>query len=84
MEDLYLQAVLVKKTVPKALGRLRAQQYIQKPNLTFMTETESDYVFRNLPKRWFRHLETRKINEEIQLVVGYLNDTIRKSDLETV
>ena len=83
MDDLYLQAVIVRKTIPKALARYKAQQFIQNKNNTFSQETETEYRFRNLPKRWFRTLETRKINEDIQLVVGNLHDAIRKTLVET-
>lgn len=74
MEDLYLHAVVVKKPMPLALARLKAQRFIKNKKKTFYRETEDSFRFRNLPKQKFRDFITKKINDEISLVLGHLNE----------
>jgi hypothetical protein len=74
MEDLYLHAVIVKKTMPLALARLRAQKFIKNKNKTFVRETEDSFRFRNLPKGYFKDFVTKQINEDISIVLGHLNE----------
>jgi hypothetical protein len=63
----------VKKTVPLALARYRAKQYLSNKQKTKVFESLEYYEFRNYPKRWFRNLQEKKINEELQLIIGSLN-----------
>ena len=85
MDEVYLQAVLVKKTVPLALARLRAKPYLESYSKKKYFDRETHYEFRNLPKKWFRSTELKNINDEIQLVVGHLNAEIfGASDLASI
>ena len=72
MEKQYLHAVVIKKPMPLALARLKAQRFIRKSRKTYFTETETDYRFRNLPKTYFSDFQTNVIDDEITLVVGHL------------
>ena len=74
MEDLYLHAVIVKKPMPLALARLRAQKYIKNKRKTFFRETEDSFRFRNIAKQNFRDFVSKEINDEITLVLGHLNE----------
>lgn len=73
-EKLYLHAVVVKKPMPLALARLRAQRFIKNKNKTFYRETEDSYRFRNIPKQAFKDFFSKKIDDDITLVLGHLND----------
>lgn len=73
-EKLYLQAVVVKKPISLALARLRAQGFIRNKDKTFYTETDESFRFRNLPKQRFKDFVSKKINDEITLVLGNLNE----------
>lgn len=73
MNEVYLQAVQVKKPISLALARLKAQQYIKNKKKTFVEETEDCFRFRNLPKVYFSSVGLKPINEEISLLVGHLN-----------
>lgn len=86
MEDLYLHAVIVKKNVPLAVARLRAQKIIKNKDKTFFRETEDSYRFRNIPKTFFKDFITKKINEDISIVLGHLNEKglgTRSDDMAT-
>lgn len=72
-EELYLHAVIVKKSMPLALARLKAQKFIKNKRKTFYRETEDSYRFRNIPKQRFKDFITKKINEDITIVLGHLN-----------
>lgn len=74
MEDLYLHAVVVKKPMPLALARLKAQKFIKNKRKTFFRETEDSFRFRNIPKQQFRDFVSKQINDEITLVLGHLNE----------
>jgi hypothetical protein len=83
MEDIYLQEVIVTKTIPLGYARFKAQKYIKNRHKTFVREFDDGFHFRNLPKSSFRDLTLKKINDEITLVVGHLDDKeSRPSDLE--
>lgn len=73
-EPLYLHAVIVTKTMPLALARLKAQNFIKNKRKTYYSETEDSFRFRNIPKQQFRDFITKKINDEISLVLGHLNE----------
>lgn len=73
-ESLYLHAVIVKKPMPLALARLRAQKFIKNKRKTFFRETEDSFRFRNIPKQQFRDFVSKEINDEITLVLGHLNE----------
>lgn len=86
MEQLYLHAVIVKKPMPLALARMKAQKFIKNKKKTFFRETEDSYRFRNIPKQRFKNFITKKINDEISIVLGNLHDKDAKSgkaDMET-
>lgn len=72
-QKLFLHAVIVKKPIPLALARLRAQKFIKNKSKTFFRETEDSFRFRNLPKGHFKDFVSKKINDEITIVVGHLN-----------
>ena len=76
MGDSYIQAILVRKTVPLALARLRAKPYLSSNQKTKVFDRQEYYEFRNYPKKWFTSSEIKNINEEIQLVVGHLDAKI--------
>lgn len=85
-KELYLHAVIVKKPMPLALARLRAQKFIKNKNKTFFRETEDSYRFRNIAKQRFKDFITKQINEDISIVLGHLNDEDSesgKANLET-
>lgn len=82
MENMYLHAVLVKKTTPLALARMRAQKFIRKKSKTFFRETEDAWAFRNLPKNRFKDFVVRKVNDEITIVVGHLKDEVQPEPIE--
>lgn len=83
MEDLYLHAVIVKKPISVALARLKAQKFIRNKKKTFFRETEDSLRFRNLPKGYFKDFITKKINDEISIVLGHLNEKgLRSVDME--
>lgn len=84
MEDLYLHAVIVKKPMPLALARLKAQKFIKNKRKTFFRETEDSFRFRNIPKQQFRDFVSKEINDEITLVLGHLNEKgLGSSHLDT-
>lgn len=84
MEDLFLHAVVVKKPTSLALARLKAQQFIKDKSKTYYRETEDSFRFRNIPKGHFKDYVTKKINDEITLVLGHLNAKgLGKTDMET-
>lgn len=84
MEDLYLHAVIVKKPISLALARLKAQKFINNKQKTFFRETEDSFRFRNIPKQNFKDFITKKINEDISIVLGHLNDKgLGQIDMET-
>ena len=74
MEDLYLHAVVVKKPIPLALARLKAQSFIKNKRKTFVRETEDSFRFRNIAKGFFKDFVTKKINDDISIVLGHLNE----------
>jgi hypothetical protein len=74
MEKLYLHAVVVNKPMPLALARLKAQRFIRNSRKIFFRETEDSYRFRNLPKGFFKDFVSKKIDEEITLVMGHLKE----------
>lgn len=83
-EKLYLHAVVVKKSMPLALARLRAQEFIKNKKKTFYRDTEDSFRFRNIPKQSFKDFYSKKINDEITLVLGHLNaKAIGEVDMET-
>jgi len=73
-EKLYLHAVIVKKPISLALARLRAQEFIRNKDKTFYTETGDTFRFRNIPKQSFKDFVSKKINDEITLVLGNLSE----------
>lgn len=73
-EELYLHAVIVKKPMLLGLARKKAQEFIKNRDRRFYRETEDSYRFRNLPKEHFKDFRTLKINNEITLVLGHLNE----------
>jgi len=73
-EDLFLHAVIVKKPISLAMARKKAQEFIKDKSKRFVRETEDSYRFRNIPKGRFKDYITRKINPEITLVLGHLNE----------
>jgi hypothetical protein len=82
-ETLYLHAVVVKKPIPLALARLRAQSFIKNKQKTFFRETEDSYRFRNIPKQSFKDFVSKKISDEITIILGHLNDkALGKTDME--
>lgn len=74
MDKLYLHAVIVKKPNPLALARLKAQRFIRNKRKTFYDESEEAFRFRCLPGTYFKDFESRKIDDEITLVMGHLKD----------
>ncbi len=83
MEDLYLHAVIVKKPISVALARLKAQKFIRNKNKTFFRETEDSFRFRNIPKGFFKDFLTKKINDEVSIVLGHLNEKgLRSVDMD--
>jgi hypothetical protein len=72
-EKLYLHAVVVKKPSTVALARYKAQKFIRNKKKTFYRETEDSYRFRNIPKQLFKDFVTKKIDDDISLVLGHLN-----------
>jgi len=74
MDKLYLHAVIVAKPTSLALARLKAQKFIRNKKKTYFRETEDSYRFRNIPKQKFKDFVSRKINEEITIVLGHLKD----------
>lgn len=71
---LYLHAVVINKPVPLALARLKAQRFIRNKSKTFFRETEDSYRFRNLPKTVFTDFVSKKIDDEITIVMGHLKE----------
>lgn len=83
-EKLYLHAVVVKKTMPLALARLRAQKFIKNKRKTFFRETEDSYRFRNIPKQSFKDFVSKKIDDDITIILGHLNDkALGQTNMET-
>lgn len=74
MEKLYLHAVVVKKPTPLALARLKAQRFIRNSKKIFFRETEDSYRFRNIPKSYFTDFVSKKIDDEITIVLGHLKE----------
>lgn len=84
MEDLYLHAVVVQKPISLALARLKAQKFIKDKKKTYFRETEDSFRFRNIPKGHFKDFVSKKINDEITLVLGHLNAKgLGSADMET-
>lgn len=84
MEDLYLHAVVVQKPISLALARLKAQKFIKDKKKTYFRETEDSFRFRNIPKGHFKDFVSKKINDEITIVLGHLNDKgLGKSDMDS-
>lgn len=84
MEDLYLHAVIVKKPISLALARLKAQKFIKNKQKTFFRETEDSFRFRNIAKQNFKDFITKKINEDVSIVLGHLNAKgLGEIDMET-
>lgn len=75
MKELYLQAVIIKKPMALGLARKKAQEFINNPKKRFVRETEDSYRFRNIPKGDFFDFVTKKINDDISLVLGHLKYT---------
>lgn len=83
-EKLYLHAVLVKKPSSVALARYKAQKFIKNKRKSFYRETEDSYRFRNIPKQDFKDFVTKKIDDEVSLVLGHLNAKgLGQVDMET-
>lgn len=74
MDDLYLQEVIVKKPISLALARVKSQTFIKNKTKTFFNETEDSFRFRNIPKLYFKDFTTKKINDEVTIVIGHLNE----------
>jgi hypothetical protein len=85
MEKLYLHAVVIKKPIPLALARLKAQRFIKNGRKTFYRETEDSFRFRNLPKSFFTDFVSKKIDDEITIVLGHLQEKyMSKKEDDTV
>lgn len=83
-EKLYLHAVVVKKPSSIALARYKAQKYIKNKKKTFYRDTEDSFRFRNLPKQMFKDFVSKKIDDDVTLVLGHLNEkALGKVDMET-
>jgi hypothetical protein len=80
MEKLYLHAVVVKKPMPLALARLKAQRIIKEKRKTFYKETPESFRFRNLPAVYFKDFVSKPLDDEITLVLGHLKDKYMKED----
>jgi hypothetical protein len=84
MEDLYLHAVIVRKPISVALARLKAQKFVRNKKKTFFRETEDSFRFRNIPRGYFKDFVTKKINDEVSIVLGHLNEKgLRSVDMDT-
>ena len=81
MENTYLHAVIVKKPMPLALARMKAQKFIKNSKKTFFRETDDSWRFRNLPKKVFKDFIVREVNDEMTIVVGHLKDEEGQPDL---
>jgi hypothetical protein len=83
-EKLYLHAVVVNKPSTIALARYKAQKFIKNKQKTFYRETEDSYRFRNIPKQDFKDFVSKKIDNEVTLVLGHLNAKgLGNANLET-
>jgi hypothetical protein len=80
MENTYLHAVIVKKPMPLALARMKAQKFIKNGKKTFFRETDDSWRFRNLPKNQFKDFIVQEVNEEMTIVVGHLKNEEGKPD----
>lgn len=75
---------MVRKGMPMCLARYKAQQIIKKKTKTKVFESETHWTFRNAPRKYFRDVREQKINDDITLVVGPLNDTaLGETDMES-
>ena len=72
--ELYLHAVIVKKPMILAMARKRAQEFIKNKAIRFYRETPDSFRFRNIPKGHFKDFRTKKINSEVSIVLGHLNE----------
>lgn len=70
-----LHAVIIHKPVELKDAKKIARHFIA-PNKKYYRETENSYRFRNIPKTKFkkRTFRTKKLNEQVSLIYGQLQD----------
>lgn len=71
MEELLLHAVIVKKPISLGMARKKAQEFIKDPKKRFYRETEDSFRFRNIPKTQLKDFVSKKINDDITIVLGH-------------
>jgi hypothetical protein len=74
MDKLYLQSVVVDKTVGLEEARKLAQEVIKNKKKNVYRETSASYRFRNIPKTKFMvgSFVSKKLNDTVTLVFGKL------------
>lgn len=73
-EKLYLQTVVMAKSLGLAEASKRARKMMEKQKTPIPTETEDSYRFKNIPKSYFKKdsFRSKKINDTTTLVFGHL------------
>lgn len=70
---LHLHSVLISKDIPIEEAKETAQKFIKDKNKKFYKVDKNYYAFRNIPKQKFKNFVSKKINDEITIVLGELN-----------
>ena len=73
-EKLYLQAVIMDKSLGIAAASKQARKLMEKQKMPKVRETEDSYRFKNLPKTYFKpdSFRSKKISDTVTLVFGHL------------
>ena len=76
MEKLYLQTVIVDKSVGFDEAKKISQQIIKNKKRNVYRETSESLRFRNIPKTKFKvgSFVSKKLNDKVTLVFGELED----------
>jgi len=76
MEKLYLQTVIVDKSVGFDEAKKISQQIIKNKKRNVYRETSESFRFRNIPKTKFKvgSFVSKKLNDKVTLVFGELED----------
>lgn len=69
---LHLHSVLISKDIPIEEAKETAQKFIKDKSKKFYKVDKNYYVFRNIPKQKFKNFVSKKINDEITIVLGEL------------
>ena len=65
-----LHAIVIARSLPLKEAKEISQKFIKHQNKHFYRETEDSYRFRNIPKTKFDSFKSKKINDDITIVLG--------------